>query len=171
MGPCCVRPVSRETSMVESASHKESGREDVVSGFALTILGAGVGWMAAGFPSLPEGHPGPGLFPGLIAAGLVASGLVILTRGVRRRHTEVASRKASGSGRRGIRALRLVATLATVALYPWLQSFVGFVISIILVALSVGLLLGARPVRAAATAAVAAVSIYWLFTGLLGVPL
>ena len=50
---------------------------DFVSGLLTLALGVAM-WLYAGtFPGLPEGHPGPALFPRLIAAGLALAGLAL----------------------------------------------------------------------------------------------
>jgi len=52
-----------------------------------------------------------------------------------------------------------------------LQGLLGFVPTLSLLSLVVALLLGARLIHAVPTALISALLIYWLFTGLLGVPL
>jgi putative tricarboxylic transport membrane protein len=53
---------------------------DGLFGILAGILGLAVAWQAAGFPN-PSGHYfGPALFPGIIAAGLILCGALLMLR-------------------------------------------------------------------------------------------
>ena len=127
-------------------------------------------WLYAGtFPDLPEGHPGPGLFPRVIAAALTLSGLLLLWQGLRHRAEE--ADKPPPDGRRQAGLGRLGLGLGLVVLYPLGQAVLGFIPTLTIIALGVALILRVRPVVAVGVALGSAVLIYGLFTGLLGVPL
>jgi putative tricarboxylic transport membrane protein len=53
---------------------------DALSGVGLAALGAVVLWHVQGFPAMPGQKFGPAWFPGLIAAGLLVSGMLLLLR-------------------------------------------------------------------------------------------
>jgi len=57
---------------------------DALSGAGLAALGAVVLWHIQGFPAMPGQKFGPAWFPGLIAAGLVLCGALLVVRGLRR---------------------------------------------------------------------------------------
>ena len=155
--------------MAEHVLSAVGARTDRISGTILVLLAGLVAWSAADFPALDGRHPGPALFPMLIAAGLGTSGAVLILRTLRARR--VASNADAAGASRLIRAARLVGTIALVALYPVASETVGFVPTISLIAFFVGLILGVSWLRATATAVGASLVVYWLFTALLGVPL
>lgn len=138
-----------------------------ISGTALVLLGATVWWHAATFPALPDGHPGPSLFPRLIAVALLLSGVVLLLPG--RRVARRTEGSAVSTDRYG--SLRLVLLLGVVAVFPWLREWTTFVVALSVLGLAVSALLRTRLRIAVPTVIGSAIAIYWLFTGLLGVPL
>ena len=56
-----------------------------MSGAALVALAAAILWHVQGFPEMPGQRFGPAWFPGLIAAGLGACGMLLIVGGVRSR--------------------------------------------------------------------------------------
>lgn len=139
----------------------------LISGVICSLLGAAI-WLYSGtFPELPEGYPGPSLFPRVIAGGLVLSGIALLVRGVRAwKRGEEAIRRPAPAG-----LLRLAVTLAAVALFPLMQGLAGTIAALFLVCLAVAFTLGVRPVIAVLTALASAAGVYLVFDRLLGVPL
>ncbi|MGZ5235749.1 MAG: tripartite tricarboxylate transporter TctB family protein [Caldimonas sp.] len=59
--------------------------DDTIWGALLALLGAAVLIHVQGFPHIPGQNVGPALFPGLVAAALVVSGLLLVARGWRAR--------------------------------------------------------------------------------------
>ena len=143
-------------------------RTDLIGGLVLLALGLGI-WLYTGtFPELDDGHPGPALFPRLIAAGLVLAGLGLAVGGLRRRRTAPAvdARETDWSGLARLAGV-LALALAIPVVYPW----VGFVPGVSALSVAVALLLGARWPMALGVGIGGALLIYALFTELLGVPL
>jgi putative tricarboxylic transport membrane protein len=56
---------------------------DALSGAGLAALGGVVLWHIQGFPAMPGQKFGPAWFPGVVAAGLVACGLLLMLRAER----------------------------------------------------------------------------------------
>lgn len=56
---------------------------DALSGAALVALGAVVLWHIQGFPPMPGQKFGPAWFPGMIAAGLIACGALLVASRLR----------------------------------------------------------------------------------------
>jgi len=142
---------------------------DLLCGGLVAGLGAWVWSYAGGFPALPEGYPGPSLFPRVIAAGLMLSGLALIVDGFVplnpfRRAIRTPLPPAGGLAR-----LALIGAL--VALSPLVQDRLGFVPVVGVLILAVGRMLGVRFRVAVPTALLGALLVYWLFSGLLGVPL
>ena len=142
---------------------------NVISGLFLTGIGLWI-WVYTGtFPALQGGHPGPALFPRVVAVGLALAGLGLVVGALRRwEKLRQALRRPQPSWPG---TLRLVFGLSLVALYPVLQNTLGFVPAVALLSFFVAYTLKAKPLVAALTAVLGAMAIYWTFTGLLGVPL
>ncbi len=142
---------------------------NIVAGVLLTGLGVLI-WIYTGtFPTLEKGYPGPALFPRIIALGLMLSGLGFVV-GSLRRIAEI--RLAFDRPQPDWPGLaRLMLGVGLVALYPLVQTWLGFIPTVSLLSFVVAYVLKARPVVAAATALLSTLVIYWLFTGVLGVPL
>ncbi|MEO6362478.1 MAG: tripartite tricarboxylate transporter TctB family protein [Caldimonas sp.] len=58
---------------------------DAVWGVLLALLGAAIVFKVQSFPTIPGQNIGPGMFPGIVAAGLGLCGLLLVVRGVRAR--------------------------------------------------------------------------------------
>jgi len=143
---------------------------DAVFGALLLALGVGILWHVQSFPKIPGQDVGPGLFPGTIAAALIACAILLIRGGVRDR-----------AGRPWIELLPWVASRR----HAWaFVSLVGTAIALILLSNSVGFLIvaplalfamfiafGVRPVTAAVIAVVGAAVIWYAFSKLLRVPL
>jgi putative tricarboxylic transport membrane protein len=56
---------------------------DALAGAGLAALGGVVLWHVQGFPAMPGQKFGPAWFPGLIAAGLVLCGAILIVQGLR----------------------------------------------------------------------------------------
>ena len=133
---------------------------DLVAAIFIGVIGVAVWWMAGSFPSLEGGHPGPGLFPRVIAAGLILSGIGLLFSS-----PDKTSEAASGSSWK--RVTRAAGALFVVALFPFAPPIVG----IAGLCLVTALLLGTRlHVAIGLTVAVGGL-LYGLFALVLGVAL
>jgi len=163
------------------------------AGLATIALAVFVWFQARSFPTLPEGHPGPGLFPSIIAVALFVAGALLVLSARKRRSPAADFPHVPGqpeerapladpaqvetpdptprlaAARPGI--LRIVLVVGVVALYPVVAPAIGFVASLSVVSVVVALLLRARPVPATVAAVGGSILIYLLFTRLLGVPL
>ena len=136
-----------------------------LSGGLLLVFGGWL-WVYAGtFPELEGGHPGPSLFPRLIAIGLAAAGLALLLRREKRpAGGENKTRTAGGFVRFGVGLLLVIA-------YPLLAQSIHFVPVMAGLILAFGLLLRNPAWHALLMAVLSAGLMFLLFTRLLGVPL
>lgn len=143
--------------------------KNLVAGVLMAGLGVWIWLYTDTFPRFQEGYPGPALFPRIIALGLTLSGLGFVV-GSLRRIAEI--RPALDRPQPAWPGLaRLILGVGLVALYPLVQTWLGFIPTVSLLSFVVAYVLKARPVVAAATALLSTLVIYWLFTGVLGVPL
>ena len=144
---------------------------DALSGAGLAALGGVVLWHIQSFPAMPGQKFGPAWFPGLVAAGLVLSGALLVIRGV------------SASGRvqpwftlpAWIRKPRPRAAIAAVVggllFYVFAVDSLGFYLTGILLLSIWARLLGASWRMSLAVAVLATVVIHLSFYKLLRIPL
>jgi putative tricarboxylic transport membrane protein len=142
-------------------------RHDLVAGLLAAALGAAVVLHVRTFPELPDGQPGPALFPGIIGSLLVVFGLVLAVRAVLARgRAEAGAQRPAGQD-----VLRALAVVGLVVTYLLLAEVLGFAITMGVLLFLLMWLLGARPLVAAVAAAVTTGAILLLFQEVLLVPL
>jgi putative tricarboxylic transport membrane protein len=143
---------------------------DAVFGLVLLALGATVFFAIQGFPKIPGQPVGPALFPGMIAAGLVITGALLVLRGVRER-----SRQPWLVWDDWVRSprhiLALVVLLGSVVFYIAASGWLGFLPAAALILVALFLVLRVPPGRAVPVAIIAALLIHFAFYKLLRVPL
>jgi putative tricarboxylic transport membrane protein len=143
---------------------------DAVMGLLLMLLGGSVLFAIRGYPNIPGQPVGPALFPGLIAFGLCAGGVLLVAKGLRSRSEQpwvtfddwVHSRR---------HVLALVVLLASVVFYIVAAQALGFLVTAVLILLALFLVLGVRPLPAIAVAVIATLVVHFAFYKLLRVPL
>jgi hypothetical protein len=96
-----------------------AGTRDIATGGALCAVGAAIAVVASGFPVVGGMPFGPGLFPKIIAAGLVASGLGVAAEGL-------ATRQAPPSRQAGRRVGAMIGLLAVIAFFALALDPLGF---------------------------------------------
>ena len=141
---------------------------DALTGAALVLFGGVVLWHVQGFPAMPGQKYGPALFPGLVAAGLVLCGLLLVVRGVRAGGAWVAPGSWTGHPRAVAAFLSVPAGLG---LYVVLADALGFHLTGFLLLLAWTLVFGARAALAIPVAIIAPVLIHLAFYKLLRIPL
>lgn len=144
-------------------------RHDLVGGLLAAVLGTAVVLHVRTFPELPDGQPGPALFPGIVGTLLVVFGLVLVVRAVRARGRATAEAAAPGVTAQG--RWRALAVLGLVVAYLLLAEVLGFAVTMGVLLFLLMWLLGARPLVAAIATAVTVGFIVLVFGELLLVPL
>ena len=144
---------------------------DALAGAGLAALGGVVLWHIQAFPAMPGQRFGPAWFPGLIAAGLVLCGAILIAQGLR----------AAGPAQpwftppAWIRKPRPLAGVASVIggllFYVFAADLLGFYITGILLLTTWARLLGASWRLSAGVAVVATLVIHLSFYKLLRIPL
>lgn len=141
--------------------------KNLIAGILLAGLGVWIWVYTETFPNLQEGYPGPALFPRVIAAGLALAGLGFIGSSLRRvGEIRQALQQPAWMG-----VARLALGVGLVALYPVMQSWLGFIPTVSLLCFVVAVALKVRWYVAAITAVLGTLLLYGLFTGVLGVPL
>lgn len=143
---------------------------DAVFGAVLLVLGITVLVHVPSFPPIPGQKYGPGIFPGLVAAGLVACALMLIVSGLRHRATE--PWLEAGAWTRSRRhVIAFVVTIAGTAAYVLLAEKVGFLIIAPILLFVLFICYGVRRNVAIVTAIIVTLVIHVTFYKLLRVPL
>lgn len=146
---------------------------DAVSGALLIALGLFMFWQASLFPSFGGQPYGAALLPSILAGGFVLGGGLLILRDV------LARRQAAGGPlvslvpelRQGTGLAALLAVLGNVLAQIWVAQSLGFIPVSVVGLLVLFLVLRLRPWVAAALAVGTSMACWWLFAGLLRVPL
>lgn len=143
---------------------------DAIFGVVLLALGIVILVHVQAFPKIPGQQVGPGLFPGVVAAGLAICGVLLIASGIRRRHDEPWFRMADWVHSRQ-HIVALAAIIAGVVAYiAWVDD-VGFLLLAPALLFLWFIVLRVRMLPAAVTAVVVAFAIWYAFYKLLRVPL
>jgi len=143
---------------------------DAIFGLVLAVLGLAVLFTVQAYPRIPGQNVGPALYPGLVASGLVACGVLLIIGGIRRRGTD-AWIEALPWVRSPRHVARFAAVVASVVAYIVLAGPLGFLIVAPLALVAVFVAFGVRPVTSIVVALVASALIWYAFYKLLRVPL
>lgn len=143
---------------------------DAIFGACFLLLGVVVLIHVQGFARIPGQQVGPGLFPGIIAAGFALSGIVLIISGIRSRGTQPWTETADWM-RSGRHLIAFAAIVGGVAAYILLAESVGFLIVSPLLLFLWLVVLGVRTKMAVIVAVVATLLIWYAFYKVLRVPL
>lgn len=143
---------------------------DVVSGALAGVISLSVFVHARSFPPMPGQNIGPGLFPQLIAAGMMMCALLLVWRGLRPpgRAAWITLPPWIGNRRTTLRFLLIPVGLA---FYVAVAERLGFVPTAFILLITLFLAFAVRLRQALLMAAVGALGIHFLFYKLLKVPL
>ena len=143
---------------------------DAVFGLVLALLGAAVLAAIQGYPKIPGQPVGPALFPGLIAAGLCVTGVLLVAKGLRHRAQQpwVVWEDWVRSPRH---VLGFATLVAVIVFYILASDWLGFLLTAPVVLAALFLVLRVPPARAVLIALVATLLVHFAFYKLLRVPL
>ena len=143
---------------------------DAIFGAIFAVLGIVVLVHVQSFPTIPGQQYGPGLFPGVVAAGFLICGILLIVTGLRNRAGE--AWLAAGEWVRSPRHLfGVTAIVVGIAAYVLLAERVGFLVLAPLLLLLWLRALGVRWTTSIITAIVVSLVIWYAFYKLLRVPL
>ncbi len=143
---------------------------DAIFGLVLAILGGLVLFNVQSFPKIPGQQVGPALFPGLIAAGILGCGIVLIVRGWLAR--KAAPWVMAGDGLRSPRhALGLVLLVASVVFYIFVAQKLGFLPTAVIILTGMFYVLRVPLGKSLLIAVIASLFIHFMFYKLLRVPL
>ena len=144
---------------------------DALAGAGLAALGGVVLWHVQGFPAMPGQKFGPAWFPGLIAAGLVLCGAILIVQGLRTMGRTQPWVVLPGWIRRPQPLAAVASVLAGLLFYVLAADKLGFHLTGILLLATWSRLLGASWRLSIAVAVVATLVIHLSFYKLLRIPL
>jgi putative tricarboxylic transport membrane protein len=143
---------------------------DAIFGLVLAILGGLVLFTVQSYPKIPGQQVGPALFPGLIAAGILVCGLILMARGWRER--KAAPWVTPGDWVRSPRHVAgFVLLVASVVFYIVAAEKLGFLLSAVLILTAMFYVLRVPLGRSLLIAVIASLVIHFMFYKLLRVPL
>jgi putative tricarboxylic transport membrane protein len=141
---------------------------DALVGVAIAVLGVVILVHIQGYPTIPGQKYGPAIFPGVIAAGLVICGALLIRGGLRSAMPPV-SRGAWMRSPRHVANFLLV--LGALLFYIVASDWLGFVLTGALILLALFRQLGVRLRFALPVAIIATLLVHMLFYKLMRVPL
>jgi len=141
---------------------------DAVVGAFLIALAVAILVHIQAYPLIPGQKYGPALFPGVIAAGLIACGALLVRRGMRQGLPLVA---LAGWMRSPALATDFLAVCGVLVFYAAFAGTLGFIPTATFCLVALFLKLRVRPLPAIVVAVVATLVIHTLFYKLLRVPL
>ena len=134
-----------------------------IYGLAFLALGLFTYLVSNSFPELPEGHPGPGLFPSIMGVCMALVGLALMIQF----RNEDEQNKHSLSGQ----WLSIGLLMVILIIFPWLRNIVGFPIALAISISGVAMLLKIIHWKAVVVGVLTTVVVFLLFNKLLQVPL
>jgi putative tricarboxylic transport membrane protein len=141
---------------------------DAVFGALCMGLGVLVLWHVQSFPAMPGQKYGPAVFPGLIAAGFITCGAILVVRGAR--GTQPLATVPTWM-RSGPLVARFFCVVAAMGAYALLSPILGFLLTACGLLVILFVVFGVNPTRAALVALVATGVIHFLFYKVMRVPL
>jgi len=141
---------------------------DAIVGALLVALAIAILVHIQGYPLIPGQKYGPALFPGLIAVGFIATGVLLVVRGLRSGAPPV--RFAPWIASRAL-LTNFLAVVAALVFYIAAADRLGFVLTGFVLLLGLFVKFGVQAGRATLIAAIATLAIHAAFYKLLRVPL
>jgi len=142
-------------------------KNDIIAGGIFIILGIFIFTQTYKYPSPEKDHPGPDLFPNLLALLFIGFGLALILKS--RRHFLKDRTEIEGTPPK--RVSNALFVLAIVAVYVGVVNFVGFLITSSVLLFILMKRLGVTILKSAITSMVITLFINLLFSKILRVPL
>jgi putative tricarboxylic transport membrane protein len=141
--------------------------ELVIGGVAF-VLAVFVFVLTLGFPQLPDGHPGPGLFPQLLSIIMAITGLALIGQNLSK-----GERRIRGEGKAEGREewVNILWVVGAVLCYMLISEIAGFILTAVGISWVLMLRLGAARLKGLVISVGVVLFIYWLFSQALLVPL
>jgi putative tricarboxylic transport membrane protein len=145
--------------------------DDTVFGALFLLLSALVLWTVQGYPKIPGQNVGPAAFPGVAAAVLAVCSVLLIVNGLRQRHRHAPWVSLGAWTRSPAQLLAFLVTLGGLLLYVLASERIGFLVTGIVMLVSLMLALRVKPLLAIVVSVVATFAIHIAFYKGLRVPL
>ena len=143
-------------------------KNDVLAGLVFIALGIFIFTQTVSYPSLEKGHPGPGLFPNLLAILFIIFGGVLILKARKPASLSEGNPKIPAAPRRIFNAFFV---LAIIVIFLAVVNIVGFLITSAVLCFALMKRLGVTILRSAIASVVITLFINLMFSKLLRVPL
>jgi putative tricarboxylic transport membrane protein len=140
-------------------------RNDIIAGSIFIALGIFIFTQTWNYPSLEKGHPGPDLFPNILALLFIGFGLALILKARKLISTE--AEIALGAKR----IANALFVLAIVAVYVGVVNFVGFLVTSAVLLFLLTKKLGVTILKSAIASIIITLFINLMFSKILRVPL
>lgn len=142
---------------------------DALSGLLLALLAVAILVTVSQYPPIPGQNVGPSAFPGLVAILLLGCSLLLIWRGFRGERMPLV---AMGAWTRSTpHLINFLLVIASLLFYIFCSTFLGFIITGVLILAVLFYALGVRPVLVLPIAIIATLVIHTVFYKFLRVPL
>ena len=143
-------------------------KNDIIAGLIFVALGIFIFTQTVSYPSLEKGHPGPGLFPNLLAILFIAFGGVLIFKARKPASLPEGGPEIPATPKRIFNALFV---LAIIVVFVAVVSFVGFLITSAILLFVLMKKLGVTILKSAIASVVITLFINLMFSKILRVPL
>jgi putative tricarboxylic transport membrane protein len=142
---------------------------DALSGLLLALLAVAILVTVSQYPPIPGQNVGPSAFPGVVGILLLGCSLLLIWRGLRGERMPLV---AMGAWTRSTpHLINFLLVIASLLFYIFCSTFLGFIITGVLILAVLFYALGVRPVLVLPIAIIATLVIHTVFYKFLRVPL
>lgn len=141
-------------------------KNDFFAGLIFVVLGVIIILLTIPFPSLGEGHPGPGLFPNILAGLFTFFGFLLL---IKARQPQSKQPEIEDTGKKNI--VNALFVLGVIIAFMLLESNLGFILTSFILLFLLMKKLGTSPIKSTCFSILITLFIYSLFYKILRVPL
>lgn len=142
--------------------------KDSVIGLVSLLFGVSIFYLTLDFPSLEGGHPGPALFPRILALLFIAFGISLIIQGIRAKGLKADTQELPSGWRP---ALNAICVIGVVISYIFFVEELGFIVTSFILLTFLMSKLGVRILGSLALSFGLTIGIYILFHKVLLVPL
>lgn len=149
------------------------GKNDYIGGGLFSCLGILIWVLTYNFPVLVEAgqrHPGPALFPRILATLFILFGLMVILNGWRAGRSKMPPTEEKAAGLK-LNYFNPVLVVILIAAFIFLAPKLGFIITGTVILVILMMKLQVRPIKSLITSVVVTCFVYFMFATMLRVPL
>jgi len=149
------------------------GKNDIIGGGLFSCLGILIWVLTYNFPVLIEAgkrHPGPALFPRILATLFIFFGVMVILNGWRAARSKMSSPEEGATGLK-LNYFHPVLVVILIAAFIFLAPKLGFLITGTVILVILMMKLQVRPIKGLIISVVVTCFVYFMFSTMLRVPL